>query len=317
MDAISDLLSTFFVSNKSRRHNATTEAIQTEVVVQTEVGQTEPEAVQTEPEAVQTEPEAVQTESEAVQTEPEAVQTESERTQKKDTSESIGPHDSTAIESSSHHIFDLQKYSVKASDIAKRNIMIVNNDLQDTITMLADLLHDLGSMKKCPSVYENSLYIITKDNKRLYKKLLLDNPYLYFNDLVVKNVFTKATLYEIEKLDKKAIVILEYYDHESEDHKLKDLISTLLNFNVQVILVSQVYNAFVAEMYSEIFGKYKMLINKKDKLKSLQKKLFNNVLTKIADNVRDVPFIEYHQFINSEEYSAKYIYVKNNEVMYV
>jgi hypothetical protein len=290
MDAISDLLSTFFVSSKSRRHTTT---LQTE---QTEVAQTEAVQPETEPEP------------------------ETEEKLHTHASESIGPHDSTVMESSSHHVFDLQKYSVKASDIAKRNIMIVSNDPSDTTTILADLLHDLGAMKKCPSVYENSLYIVTKDNKRLYKKLLLDNPYLYFNDLVVKNVFTKATLYEIEKLDKKTIVLLEYHDSEEDsgkDHKLKELISTLLNYNVQVILVSQVYNAFLADIYSDTFGRSKMLINKKDRLKSLQKKLFNNVLTKVADNVRDSSFDDYHQFVNNEEYSAKYVYVKENQLMYV
>ena len=88
--------------------------------------------------------------------------------------------------------------------------MIYDIDIKTSIELLSDLLHNLSLMTNVNKIYNNSINILTSnDNKKYFKKMLLDNPYLYFTDFNIKTGLSKLQEKELTKNDSRNIYIID------------------------------------------------------------------------------------------------------------
>ena len=157
-------------------------------------------------------------------------------------------------------------------------------------------------MNSVSDIYDNSLHIFTfNEDKKNFRDMLLENPYLYFTNLSIKT--SVSTRYKFES-DKRHIVIVDF-NVLSELDKL----TSLRKDNVQLIVLYNTYNSSVYDIYKQL-GEDSILINKKDRLKILQKTFYNKVVKHLA------PFEDYINVINDEDLDVKNLVIKNGELRY-
>ena len=190
--------------------------------------------------------------------------------------------------------------------------MIVNENKKDNIDILSNLLYKLNLMKDINKIYDTNIHIITKnDNKKSYKKILLDNPYLYFTNFDFKEEISKKFLQNLDNLEKRTIYIIDTNISCENDNIIK-LLSN--NKNVHVILVLNMNNDNFVNMYN-LIGDNKLLIHKINKLKNMQKQFYKLLLYPICKNNFD-NFDNYYNSLNNEDLDVKYIIFNNAELRY-
>jgi hypothetical protein len=203
----------------------------------------------------------------------------------------------------------LKKYILKPSEFYKKNIMIINETINDNISFLGDFLYKLSLMKDVTSIYDNDIHIITSsENKKLYKQMLLDNPYLYFTNFDVKQTFIKKKLNE---LDSNSLRTLYIIDNNMLINNT-DVLKTLLDKNVQIIIISNEDDKSSLDSY-KLLGNNRLMIHKPNKLKLIQKRFYKNYIKKLC-NIQS--FDDYYDIINDENLDVKYIILKDTELRY-
>jgi hypothetical protein len=203
----------------------------------------------------------------------------------------------------------LRKYILKPSEFYKKNIMIINDNINDNISFLGDFLYKLSMMKDVTSIYDNDIHIIASlENKKLYKQMLLDNPYLYFTNFDVKQTLTKKKINELDSNSHRTIYII---DNEILKDK-NDVLKTLLDKNIQIIIISNDDDKTSLDSYN-LLGNNRLMIHKPNKLKLFQKKFYKNYIKKLC-NIQT--FDEYYDMINNENLDIKYIILKDTELRY-
>ena len=202
---------------------------------------------------------------------------------------------------------------MKPLEFYKKNIIIVNENKKDNIDILSNLLYKLNLMKEVNKIYDNNIHIITQnDNKKSYKKILLDNPYLYFTNFDFKEEVSKKFLQDLDNLEKRTIYIIDTNISCENDNIIKLLSS---NKNIHVILILNTNNnANFVDTY-KLIGDDKLLIHKINKLKNIQKQ-FYKLLVKPICTSNFSNFDEYYEALNNEDLDVKYIIFKNTELRY-
>ena len=199
----------------------------------------------------------------------------------------------------------IKKLVLKASEFYKKNIMIINNDNSKNIDILNDLLFKLSKLNDVENIYDNSLHIFTfNENKKDFRDMLLENPYLYFNNLIIKNTLTLPQL----DSNKRYLFIIDY-NIKSDIEKLHKLIN---KDNVQVIIYNDNYSSDMVDVY-KLLGDNALIINSKDRLKILQKRLYSKIIKHVVDNIDTNNF---YDIINDDNLDVKYLIIKNNELRY-
>lgn len=199
---------------------------------------------------------------------------------------------------------NFRKLVLKASEFYKRNLVIVNNDQSKNIELLSDLLFKLSKMTTVNELYENSLHIFTfNENKKDFRDMLLENPYLYFNNLVIKNSLSVPKL----ESSKRHIFIIDY-NMISDFEKLNKLLTS--NLNLHVILYHNTYTSSLVDIF-KLLGKNTLLINNKDRLKILQKRFYSKIVKHLVDETDD-----YFESINDDNLDVKYLIIKDKELRY-
>jgi hypothetical protein len=151
MDTLTEILNTFFVSNKQTEHKPESHLHVKlnkfkNIEVQTELLEA-PEVVPEVVEVVEEAPEVV----EVVEEVPEVVEV----------------------------VPVVQNIDVILNDLSERNVLIVNNSFDENINSLVNILIRLDS-----TLFHNELNIFTdSERKSLFKKMLIDHPDLSFTDL--------------------------------------------------------------------------------------------------------------------------------------
>jgi hypothetical protein len=199
----------------------------------------------------------------------------------------------------------IKKLVLKASEFYKRHMLILNNDNSKNIGILNDLLFKLSKLNNVENIYDNSLHIFTfNENKKDFRDMLLENPYLYFNNLIIKNTLTLPQL----ESDKRHLFIIDYsikYDIE----KLHKLIN---KDNVHVIIYNNNYSSDMIDVY-KLLGDNTLVINSKDRLKILQKRFYSKIVKFLVDDSNTHDFFD---VINDDNLDVKYLMIKNNELRY-
>lgn len=134
----------------------------------------------------------------------------------------------------------------------------------------------------------------------MFKEILLDNPYLYFTNFIVKN-----KLKTVEST-KKSIVVVDFNLISNDLNSLKELLD---NKNIHLIILHSDYLSSVTDIY-KMMSDNVLLINKKDRLKLMQKQLHSKVISCLI-NIKQS---DYLKLINHE--NIKHIIIKNKELRY-
>jgi hypothetical protein len=206
----------------------------------------------------------------------------------------------------------LKKYILKPSEFYKKNILIANDDKKNNFDITNDILYKLSLLKDIDNIYSKDIYIFTaNDNRKMFKQMLLDNPYLYFIDFHVKQNIDKNILKENNKEDnkednKRIICIID-----TDILKNIDDLQDFINPQIHLILLTIETNK-IMDYYNKI-GNKRLLIHKQNKLKSLQKRFFKYVISNID---KKMPFDDYYNRINDENMDLKYIILKEDELRY-
>jgi hypothetical protein len=202
----------------------------------------------------------------------------------------------------------LKKYILKPSEFYKKNILIANDDKKSNFDITNDILYKLSLLKDIDNIYSKDIYIFTSnDNRKMFKQMLLDNPYLYFIDFHVKQNIDKNILKENNKEDNKRIICIIDTDILKNIDDLQDFI----NPQIHLILLTLETNKTM-DYYNKI-GNKRLLIHKQNKLKSLQKRFFKYVISNIDKKMH---FDDYYNRINDENMDLKYIILKEDELRY-
>jgi len=203
-------------------------------------------------------------------------------------------------ESKSKEKFELKKYILKPSEFYKKNILIANDDRKDNLDIISNILYKLSLLKDISDIYSNHIYIFTEnDNRKMFKQMLLDNPYLYFTDFHVKQNIDKKIIKENDRII--CIVDTNILD---DFGKLNDFIDP----NIHLILLT-LDNTKIIDLYDKL-GSKRLLIHKQNKLKSMQKRFFKSI------NYKDITFEDYYKKANDENLDIKYIILKGDELRY-
>jgi hypothetical protein len=210
------------------------------------------------------------------------------------------------------NIYKLDKYNLNSVDLYNKHILIINEYKKDNVEILNNVLYKLNLLKNISNIYANNIHIITSDeNKKLYKKILLDNPYLYFINFDFKKVITKDFVERCDNtLQKRTVVIIDTYALQPNIELTNRLQE---NKNIQLILLSNLKNMEIINLYKLIAGN-KLLIHKINKLKSIQKQ-FYELLNPICKTAFD-NFDDFYNSLNNETLDVKYIILKNLELKY-
>lgn len=212
-----------------------------------------------------------------------------------------------------------KKYILRAIDMSKKNIFIVNFEREANTITLSDLLHSFSLMNNVEEVYENATYIITaNENKKMFRKMLLDNPYLYFTNFSIKQTLNKQTVDEIDARTKRTIVILDGDTLDSEVvNKYIEILGRIKSpNNVQFIILDTRYNEDVVDRYKLLTKPSKILIHRHEKTKNMQKTFYNNILRHIIRKEDKTSFQKYFDNFNRDTFGVKYIIVKDDELRY-
>jgi hypothetical protein len=203
----------------------------------------------------------------------------------------------------------IAKYTLKPNEFCKKSIFIVNDNLKDSIDILSDLLYKLGLKKDIDTLYNNKIHIISSiDNKKLYRQMLLENPYLYFTDFDVKSSLQKRKLNDLD--DTKRHIFIFDIDTANE---YTDSIVELSKRNIHLFVLAKDEDKLIHALYSSL-GSNKLMICKPTKLKMIHKKFYKNYIKHICDNEQD--FDQYYNKINNENIDKKYIIIKDNQLRY-
>jgi hypothetical protein len=199
----------------------------------------------------------------------------------------------------------IKKLVLKASEFYKKNMLILNNDNSKNIDILNDLLFKLSKLNDVENIYDNSLHIFTfNENKKDFRDMLLENPYLYFNNLIIKNTLTLPQL----ESGKRHLFIIDY-SIKSDIEKLHKLIN---KDNVHVIIYNNNYSSDMVDVY-KLLGDNALIINSKDRLKILQKRFYSKIVKYLVDDATTDNFFD---VINDDNLDVKYLMIKNNELRY-
>ena len=163
-------------------------------------------------------------------------------------------------------------------------------------------------LSKMNDLYDSSVHIFTyKENKKEFRDIILQQPDLYFNDLIIKTQFSIPKL----ESDKRHILIIDYNLVEDKLEKLLDK-----NLNAQIFIFYDTYSSELVKVYNLLCadGKSTLLINKKDKLKSLQSRFYSKLVKHLCNEFNNVD--DYLKFVRADD-DLKYLIIKNNELRYL
>jgi len=324
MDTITDMLSTFFVSNGKRNTKTLTDIIKNKEQKEIKTSSKEEEISSGEEiskekiskEEISKEEEISSGEeiSKEEISKEEEISSGEEEIETSSNSENISKIISGGdvnVSLSSDDIeteIELKKYILKPSEYCKKNILFLNSDKEDNVGVLSEFMSNLGLIKNIDTYDKTVTVISAHENKQLFKKMMLENPYLFFTEFNIKTGLVRNK--DVDQ--KRKIYIL---DMENESISL-DYIKRLCESNSQVFVMCSNYNYPALTDVYNILGSSALIINKKDKLKSLQKNMFKKVVSTLCQNIPKMTFNEYYDVMNNSDTVIRYVVIKNGELRY-
>jgi hypothetical protein len=209
-------------------------------------------------------------------------------------------------------LFVPKKYIMKANELTKKDMMIVNREMKENLTTLGDFLHMMSLMRNVEETYSSSTYIITSNNnKKVFKQMLLENPYLHFTDFVVKTSLSKSNISDIKQSSKRTILLIDTDAADFSDNTLNKYLE-LRKDNVQLVLLSTQYTKTSA-IYN-LLGEHRLLIHRKERLKSMQRIFYKQVIKILC--IDKIEFDNYFYIMNHDNFGVRYVIIKKDQIRY-
>jgi hypothetical protein len=148
---------------------------------------------------------------------------------------------------------------------------------------------------------------VTKENKKSFKKMILENPYLYFTDFNVVSKIKRESIKEIKALMEKTCQRTITIFDGTENISITD--------GAQTIILCKP-NELKKEVLKELGDKV-LVIFKPGRYKMAHKQFFKNVVRGNVREYDDGDFEEYYKIVNNEDMDIRYLVVKNSELRYI
>ena len=254
---------------------------------------------------VKSESDKVKSESDKVKSESDKVKSESDKVKSEsDKAKSESDHDSHLI---------LKGFKFNSKQILKNDIFILNSNLTDNIETLMKILSNITKnnyIDDIESVYNNNVkFMINPDDKKDYKKMLLEYPYSYFN----KFSFTKS-LNEKDNSDYLKQIYVIDYDHLKTDENMYKTVNKLFlsksKFNHFIFISSNTVNSSDFLMMSENI----ITVHNIETLKALQKSFYKHIIKVIVKSHTINDLDEYKRMININDINT--IIINNGILKY-
>ena len=151
----------------------------------------------------------------------------------------------------------------------------MNKNLETNITFLSKVLYNINKIDNVDKIYTSNVrYIINTDDKKEYKKILLEYPYLYFN----KFNFNKTIKIDEENDNLKMLFVIDY-DYIKNNDTLYNKINKLVEKNndqIQFIFMTNEFDNI--GINDETDWKNTILFHDIDNLKSIQKLFYKKIV---------------------------------------
>lgn len=168
----------------------------------------------------------------------------------------------------------MKRYVMKSSEVWKRNFVVVSSDASENMNVvLGRIIHSVNMMTNVVDVYDNSINVLTtRENKKWYSKMLLDNPYLYFSNFnVTSNLSSRYPFGNPGEYAKRKLVIVDF-DYVNDVDRLADFVHP----NVQLIVTCSTYKSTVVDIVTAVEGA--IVIHRPERHMLLEHKFFKAVL---------------------------------------
>ncbi|NBU33761.1 hypothetical protein EB118_02005 [bacterium] len=195
---------------------------------------------------------------------------------------------------------------MKASELAESRVFIVGSDAKENMRTLGDILHKLSNAAT-ESTFQKTIKVLSNSkNKYSYKKMLLENPYLYFTEFTIHSKFTEKL---ITKEHKKCVVIVDF-QLVLEDAQLVNKLD-----NCVVIVVNNFRDTgILVETYKSTIAK-KILVFKRGNLKMLQRHFYKKIVCPLNLHLNLFPtFDQFYKAISDEELDIRFLVLVNNQL---
>jgi hypothetical protein len=248
---------------------------------------------------VKSESDKVNSESDKVKSESDKVNSESDKVK------SESDHDSHLI---------LKRFKMNSKQILKNDIFITNSSLTDNIETLMKILSNITKNTyigdDIEKIYNNNVkFIINPDDKKDYKKMLLEYPYSYFN----KFSFTKS-LNDKDNIDYLKQIYVIDYDYLKTDENMHKTVNKLFlsksTFNHFIFISSNALNSSDFLKMSEDI----ITVHNIETLKSLQKSFYKHIIKVLVKSHTINDFDEYKRMININDINT--IIINNGILKY-
>jgi hypothetical protein len=141
--------------------------------------------------------------------------------------------------------------------------------------------------------------------------MLLENPYLHFTDFVVSTSLSKANKSDIMSCNKRTILIIDTDVVEFDENEFQKNLE-LKKHNVQIVLLFTQYSK--VRKFFNVLGEDRLLIHRKERLKSMQQIFFKKVVKSVCRD--NIDFEQYFYMMNHENFGVRYVIVKTAELRY-
>ena len=198
------------------------------------------------------------------------------------------------------------KYILKASDFSKHVVFIVNDDPEENISTLNYLLYKLNLMKNLDNTFNHKIQLMLSSiHKTLYKKMILENSYLYFTDFDSQTDFSKCSTKSDNNL--KSVIVTDFQSINFDIFKLVAKKSHIY------VLVNNIDDNFI-QFYKNLKHP-KLLIHNKSKLKMVQKQFYKRIIKVLCNNYTN-NFDDFFNQINDENLDIRLLILKNNQLLF-
>ena len=214
--------------------------------------------------------------------------------------------------SSDKDIVKLKRFKINTKNlIKKKTIYIVNKNLETNISFLSKVLYNINKIDNIDNIYSNNVrFIINTDDKKEYKKILLEYPYLFFNTFN----FNKSSKSMID--DKLKMIYVIDYDFVKQDDALNHKISKIIerdNDKIQFIFMTTDFNN--TGINDETNWKETILFHDLDNLKSIQKLFYRKIVKNCDITTPEInDWEEYKQILSDND--VKCVVITENQLRF-
>ena len=215
---------------------------------------------------------------------------------------------------SEHNHLKLKRFKFNSGQILKNNLFIANYEMHDNIELLMKILYNINKnsyIDNIEEIYNNNVkFVINPDDKKEYKKILLENPYSYFN----KFSFSKSLSEKDNSNTLKQLYIVDYDYIQTDEELLKKANKMMESKSIlnQFIFISSSINIDIKS--DDTLIKSSIIMHNVELLRVLQKQFYKKIIKKYVNNPEVNSWNEFKTLLNVND--IKTLIINNGVLKY-